>query len=309
MPRHGLSNPNRRDASDMIMPSTPTIRLMVAGASGWPSWFSTEDLPFRWLTSALRNCRTSARWISPMCRWPKRGSRCVSRMDSTAPRYDTRHSICFSCFQVCTKSANEGSSAWRVTAFGTIMPGASIPVGRAKRLALLLPGKTRSYTNLRAAMSLSMTVSTLSIFRRFAGVSCSCDNSRQRSPSKRKSKKSLPSLRARTLDMAHAACSHGDGMRFRLGGPRAGFGPVVPLLHSCRGTRSAQTDAAPLVGTDISFNGLPQEQDLPAAERADVVDALQKDRILQPVANRACVILDEFRQFLGRQVGAGAGGF
>jgi hypothetical protein len=59
----------------------------------------------------------------------------------------------------------------------------------------------------------------------------------------------------------------------------------------------------PGVLTDILFDGLPEVEDLAAAERADVVNSFEKDSIFEAVPNRACVVLDARGQLFGRQIG------
>mgnify|MGYP001825042291 CR=1 FL=1 len=45
----------------------------------------------------------------------------------------------------------------------------------------------------------------------------------------------------------------------------------------------------------VLFNRLPDEKDLAAAKRTKVVDAFQKDGVLQPFADGANVVFDALR--------------
>ena len=45
----------------------------------------------------------------------------------------------------------------------------------------------------------------------------------------------------------------------------------------------------------VLFDRLPDEKDLAAAERAEVMDTFQKDRVLQPFADGANVVFDALR--------------
>ena len=45
----------------------------------------------------------------------------------------------------------------------------------------------------------------------------------------------------------------------------------------------------------VLFNRLPDEKDLAAAKRAEVMNAFQKDRVLQPFADGANVVFDAVR--------------
>lgn len=45
----------------------------------------------------------------------------------------------------------------------------------------------------------------------------------------------------------------------------------------------------------VLFNRLPDEKDLAAAKRAEVVNAFQEDRVLQPFADGANVVFDTVR--------------
>jgi len=45
----------------------------------------------------------------------------------------------------------------------------------------------------------------------------------------------------------------------------------------------------------VLFNRLPDEKDLAAAKRTEVMDAFQEDRVLQPFADGANVVFDAVR--------------
>ncbi len=98
--------------------------------------------------------------------------------------------------------------------------------------------------------------------------------SRQRTPRTRKSKKSVPlRLRRRTLLMARPAVGHGDSDRALLG-----------------------------PGGHVAFDGGPQEQDLPATKRPDVMHALQQDAVFPRLPDGPFIVIDTRSQLLGGDV-------
>lgn len=55
-------------------------------------------------------------------------------------------------------------------------------------------------------------------------------------------------------------------------------------------------------GADVLLDRLPEEEQLPAAEGADVVDALEQHAVLEAVADGPDVVVDAFRQLFGGKV-------
>ena len=58
-------------------------------------------------------------------------------------------------------------------------------------------------------------------------------------------------------------------------------------------------DGAPL---DVPLDRLPDEEQLPAAEGAEVVGPFQQDGVLEPVPDGPDVVVDTFGQLLGGKV-------
>lgn len=53
----------------------------------------------------------------------------------------------------------------------------------------------------------------------------------------------------------------------------------------------------------VLLDPLPDEQDLPAAKRPEVVDTFQENRVLEPFADGANVVLNPLRKFFCREIG------